>query len=148
MGLTHGECCRSLPIHCLWNLCDEATIACPPPAKQPAKFVHVKFRARTCRRAHADRLCDTAKLKNVQLLLLLHGTKTNQWHWLTNEWRVCYTLQSATTFNIEESIILAVFDFPILYDTSRSDYRDTHKKAAVWKLFGARVNLSGKFSPL
>lgn len=54
--LTHGKQHCFLSIQFLWNLCDEVTIAFPPPAKRPAKFVPVKFWAHT--RAHAGKRCN------------------------------------------------------------------------------------------
>uniref|UniRef100_A0A8C6KL31 MADF domain-containing protein n=1 Tax=Nothobranchius furzeri TaxID=105023 RepID=A0A8C6KL31_NOTFU len=46
--------------------------------------------------------------------------------------------------NMEEKLIVAVTDFPELYNTAAKEYRDIHKKAAAWELVGARINTSGK----
>lgn len=48
--------------------------------------------------------------------------------------------------SLKEQIILAMSNFPKLFDTSGTDYNDVNKKTTSRELVGARVNLSGRCS--
>uniref|UniRef100_A0A1A8LKB3 MADF domain-containing protein n=1 Tax=Nothobranchius pienaari TaxID=704102 RepID=A0A1A8LKB3_9TELE len=45
---------------------------------------------------------------------------------------------------MKEKLILAVTDFPELYNISTKEHRDIHTKAAAWEIVGARINTSGE----
>lgn len=55
-------------------------------------------------------------------------------------------MASVESFNAEEDEILItlVSQYPLLYDLSVEDYRNTRKKDKTWSEIGVKLNISGK----
>lgn len=56
-------------------------------------------------------------------------------------------MASHENFSAEEDEILItlVSQYPLLYDLSEEDYRNTRKKDKTWSEIGLKLNKSGKF---